>query len=113
MRGPYSSSLTISDPKFAVADLEGFSAITRRAKIPLIVDANFSAAGFFCQPGRFGVDIIIHSATKCIGGHGTTLGGVIIVSSPLQGEVLEGSCFQAAYSTPMALLVIYSITSTI
>ncbi|RKK79884.1 hypothetical protein BFJ69_g4701 [Fusarium oxysporum] len=41
---------TISNPKFAVADMEGFSAITRRAKIPLIVDANFSATGFFYQP---------------------------------------------------------------
>lgn len=104
---------TISNPKFAVADLEGLSAITRRAKILLIVDANFPAAGFFCQPARFGADIIIHSATKCIGGHRTTLGGVVIEGSQLQGEVLEGSCLQAAFSTPMALLVIYSITSTI
>lgn len=69
---------TISNPKFAVADLEGLAAITRRTRIPLIVDATFSAAGFFCQPARFGVDIIIHSATKWIGGHGTTLGGIVI-----------------------------------
>ena len=69
---------TISNPKFAVADLEGLAAITRRTKIPLIVDATFSAAGYFCQPAQFGVDIIIHSATKWIGGHGTTLGGVVI-----------------------------------
>jgi O-acetylhomoserine/O-acetylserine sulfhydrylase len=69
---------TISNPKFAVGDLEGLATITRRANIPLIVDATFSAAGFFCQPARFGVDIIIHSATKWIGGHGTTLGGVVI-----------------------------------
>ncbi|KAJ4268316.1 hypothetical protein NW762_002379 [Fusarium torreyae] len=69
---------TISNPKFAVGDLEGLSALTRRANIPLIVDATFSAAGFFCQPAKFGVDIIIHSATKWIGGHGTTLGGVVI-----------------------------------
>ncbi|KAM0349702.1 hypothetical protein ACHAPU_003531 [Fusarium lateritium] len=69
---------TISNPKFAVADLQGLSALTRKANIPLIVDATFSAAGFFCQPAKFGVDMVIHSATKWIGGHGTTLGGVVI-----------------------------------
>ncbi|KAG9239893.1 hypothetical protein BJ878DRAFT_529848 [Calycina marina] len=69
---------TISNPKFAVADLEGLSAITRAAKIPLIVDATFTAGGYFSQPARFGVDIVIHSATKWIGGHGTTLGGIVV-----------------------------------
>ncbi|EHK98681.1 putative O-acetylhomoserine (thiol)-lyase [Glarea lozoyensis 74030] len=69
---------TISNPRFAVADLEGLSAITRAAKIPLIVDATFTAGGYFSQPARFGVDIVIHSATKWIGGHGTTLGGIVV-----------------------------------
>lgn len=44
------------------------------------VDATFTAAGYFCRPFDHGADIIIHSATKWIGGHGTTLGGVIIDS---------------------------------
>ncbi|KAF4343719.1 plp-dependent transferase [Fusarium beomiforme] len=69
---------TFSNSKFAVADLKGLSVLTSRAKIPLIVDATFSAAGFFCQPAKFGVDIVIDSVTKWIGGHGTTLGGVVI-----------------------------------
>ncbi|OAP62552.1 hypothetical protein AYL99_01779 [Fonsecaea erecta] len=69
---------TIGNPKCAVADLEKLSAIARRVQIPLIVDATFTAAGYFCQPASFGADIVIHSATKWIGGHGTTLGGVVI-----------------------------------
>ncbi|KAH9904940.1 lyase [Xylariomycetidae sp. FL2044] len=69
---------TIGNPKFAVADLDGLSAIARKANIPLVCDATFTCAGYFCQPAQFGVDIVIHSATKWIGGHGTTLGGVVI-----------------------------------
>ncbi|KAH6692974.1 hypothetical protein EV126DRAFT_481263 [Verticillium dahliae] len=69
---------TIGNPKFSVADLEPLAEIAHGAQIPLVVDATFTAAGYFCQPARWGADIIIHSATKWIGGHGTTLGGVVI-----------------------------------
>ncbi|KAF7192911.1 Homocysteine synthase [Pseudocercospora fuligena] len=71
-------SETVANPKFTVCDLEALSKITRKYRMPLVVDATFTAAGYFCQPAAFGADIIVHSATKWIGGHGTTLGGVII-----------------------------------
>ncbi|TLD05448.1 uncharacterized protein PgNI_09239 [Pyricularia grisea] len=69
---------TIGNPKFSIADLEPLAAIAHDNHIPLVVDATFTAAGYFCQPARWGADIILHSATKWIGGHGTTLGGVAI-----------------------------------
>jgi O-acetylhomoserine/O-acetylserine sulfhydrylase len=69
---------SIANPKFAIADLELLAATTHRVKIPLLVDATFMAGGHFCQPGKWGADIVIHSSSKWIGGHGTTLGGVVI-----------------------------------
>lgn len=69
---------SIGNPKFSVADLDGLSAIARHAGIPLVVDATFTAGGYFCQPAKHGADLVIHSATKWIGGHGTTLGGVVV-----------------------------------
>jgi O-acetylhomoserine/O-acetylserine sulfhydrylase len=47
-------------------------------KIPLVVDATLTAAGYFCQPAKFGADIVVHSASKWIAGHGTTIGGVVL-----------------------------------
>jgi O-acetylhomoserine/O-acetylserine sulfhydrylase len=69
---------SLGNPKLSVPDLEPLAAVAHGAQMPLVVDATFTAGGYFCQPARWGADIVVHSATKWIGGHGTTLGGVVI-----------------------------------
>ncbi|MEW9032679.1 MAG: homocysteine synthase [Planifilum fimeticola] len=69
----------IGNPKLDVLDLETVAAIAHEAGIPLIVDNTF-ATPHLCRPFDFGADIVIHSATKFIGGHGTSIGGVIVDS---------------------------------
>jgi len=71
---------TIGNPRYNVPDFEAVAAVAHAAGIPLIVDNTFGAGGFFCRPISHGADIVVHSATKWIGGHGTTIGGVIIDS---------------------------------
>ncbi|KAF4994488.1 hypothetical protein FGRMN_5758 [Fusarium graminum] len=71
---------SLGNPMFSIPDFEALAAIahSEHLKIPLVVDATLTAAGYFCQPAQWGADILIHSATKWIGGHGTTLGGLVI-----------------------------------
>jgi len=70
---------TIGNPKMDVADLEAIAAIAHAAGIPLIVDNTF-ATPYLCRPFEYGADIVVHSATKFIGGHGTSIGGIIVDS---------------------------------
>ncbi|MEW8997255.1 MAG: homocysteine synthase [Thermoanaerobacter sp.] len=70
---------TIGNPKIDVADIEKIAEIAHTAGIPLIVDNTF-ATPYLARPIEFGADIVVHSATKFIGGHGTSIGGVIIDS---------------------------------
>ncbi|ERI07962.1 homocysteine synthase [Aneurinibacillus aneurinilyticus] len=70
---------TIGNPRADVVDLEALAAIAHENGIPLIVDNTF-ATPYLCRPIEFGADIVVHSATKFIGGHGTSIGGVIIDS---------------------------------
>lgn len=69
----------ISNPSGDVADLAGLAAVAHDAGVPLIVDSTM-ATPYLCRPIEHGADIVIHSATKFLGGHGTTLGGVIVES---------------------------------
>jgi O-acetylhomoserine (thiol)-lyase len=69
----------ISNPSGIVADLTALAEVAHSAGIPLIVDATL-ATPYLCRPFEHGVDIVVHSATKFIGGHGTSLGGVIVDS---------------------------------
>lgn len=71
---------TIGNPKLNIPDIEAIAKIAHKNGIPLIVDNTFGAAGFLVRPIDFGADIVVASATKWIGGHGTSLGGVIIDS---------------------------------
>ncbi len=71
---------TLSNPRFNVADFERIAAIAHKHGVPLIVDNTFGCCGYVCRPFDFGADIIVQSATKWIGGHGTTIGGVIVDS---------------------------------
>ena len=70
---------TLGNPNSNVADLETLAEIAHRHKIPLVVDSTF-ATPYLVRPIEHGADIVVHSATKFIGGHGTALGGVIIDS---------------------------------
>jgi O-acetylhomoserine (thiol)-lyase len=70
---------TVGNPAGNVCDLEALAAIARRARIPLIVD-NTVPTPILCRPIEFGADIVVHSLTKFLGGHGTTLGGAIVDS---------------------------------
>jgi O-acetylhomoserine (thiol)-lyase len=70
---------TIGNPQINVLDIAAVAAIAKDAGIPLVIDNTF-ASPYLCRPIEFGADIIVHSATKYIGGHGTTMGGVIVES---------------------------------
>lgn len=69
---------TIGNPAFSIPDFERLSEIAHKHNIPLIVDNTFGAAGYLCRPIDFGANVIVESATKWIGGHGTSIGGVIV-----------------------------------
>ncbi|MBJ8338500.1 bifunctional o-acetylhomoserine/o-acetylserine sulfhydrylase [Antrihabitans sp. YC3-6] len=68
---------TISNPKNDIFDIPGVSAVAHESGIPLIVD-NTVATPYLIQPLKHGADIVVHSATKYLGGHGTAIGGVIV-----------------------------------
>ncbi len=70
---------TIGNPAGNVLDLEAVSAIAHEHELPLIVDNTF-ATPYLCRPIEWGADIVIHSATKFLGGHGTSIGGVVVES---------------------------------
>ncbi len=71
---------SIANPGYVVPDFEALAAVAHEAGIPLIVDNTFGAAGYLCRPIDHGADIVVSSATKWIGGHGTAIGGVIVDS---------------------------------
>ena len=68
---------TIGNPKGDILDIPGVSEVAHRNGVPLIVD-NTLASPYLCQPLAHGADIVVHSATKFIGGHGTVIGGLIV-----------------------------------
>ena len=70
---------TIGNPAGNVLDIETVAAIAHEHELPLIVDNTF-ATPYLCRPIEWGADIVIHSATKFIGGHGTSIGGVVVES---------------------------------
>ena len=72
-------SETLGNPAINMVELEAIGKIAREAGVPFIVD-NTAASPYLCQPLQHGADIVVHSATKFMGGHGTTMGGVVIES---------------------------------
>jgi O-acetylhomoserine/O-acetylserine sulfhydrylase len=81
--GPKTKALyveTIANPGYDIPDLPALAQAAHDAKIPLIVDNTFAAAGYLCRPIEHGADVVVESATKWIGGHGTSIGGVIVDS---------------------------------
>eukprot|EP01012_Entosiphon_sulcatum_P025853 TRINITY_DN31211_c0_g1_i1.p1 TRINITY_DN31211_c0_g1~~TRINITY_DN31211_c0_g1_i1.p1 ORF type:complete len:400 (-),score=50.92 TRINITY_DN31211_c0_g1_i1:55-1209(-) len=69
---------TIGNPAFSVPDFEKIAAIAKKYDLPLVVDNTFGAGGYLFKPLEHGANIVVESATKWIGGHGTSIGGVII-----------------------------------
>jgi O-acetylhomoserine (thiol)-lyase len=69
---------TIGNPAFSIIDFEKLSAIANKHDLPLIVDNTFGAAGYLFRPLEHGAHVVVQSATKWIGGHGTSIGGVIV-----------------------------------
>lgn len=69
---------TIGNPRLNIPDFEKFAALAKEYDLPLIVDNTFGAGGYLFKPLEHGANIVVESATKWIGGHGTTIGGVIV-----------------------------------
>lgn len=69
---------TIGNPELNIPDFEKISAIAKKHDLPLIVDNTFGAAGYLFRPFEHGANVVVESATKWIGGHGTSIGGVIV-----------------------------------
>lgn len=69
---------TIGNPEFNVPDFEPIVELAHRHGIAVVTDNTFGAGGYLCRPVEWGVNVVTHSATKWIGGHGTSLGGVVV-----------------------------------
>lgn len=69
---------TIGNPEFNVPDFEPIVELARKHGIAVVTDNTFGAGGYLCRPIEWGVNVVTHSATKWIGGHGTSLGGVVV-----------------------------------
>ena len=69
---------TIGNPGLSIPDFEAFAALAKKYDLPITVDNTFGAGGAICQPLKFGAHVLVESATKWIGGHGTSMGGVIV-----------------------------------
>lgn len=69
---------TIGNPGFSIPDFDAIAALARKHDLPLVVDNTFGAAGYLFRPIDHGANVVVASATKWIGGHGTSIGGVIV-----------------------------------
>jgi len=91
---------TIGNPRLDVPNLEALADIAHSAGIPLVVDNTFGAAGTLSRPIDFGADIIVHSATKWIGGHGTAIGGVVVDAGRFDWASDSARARYPEFSTP-------------
>jgi len=71
---------SIGNPKYNIPDFEVIAKVAHERGVPVVVDNTFGAGGYFIRPIDHGADIVVHSATKWIGGHGTVLGGIVVDS---------------------------------
>lgn len=84
---------TIGNPKYNVPDFKSLSALAKKYKLPLIVDNTFAGGGYVCQPIKHGADIVVESCTKWIGGHGNTIGGIIVDGGTFDWSSGRFPCF--------------------
>src|SRR3979411_2855954 len=73
---------SIANPGGVITDIEAIAALAKRAGVPLIVD-NTLATPYLCKPIEHGADIVVHSLTKFLGGHGNSIGGLVVEAGPL------------------------------
>ena len=92
---------TISNPKQDVLDIEGVAGVAHEAGVPLIVD-NTVATPYLLRPIEWGADIVVHSTTKYLGGHGTSIGGVIIDGGTFDYAAAARSASRASTSRTRA-----------
>ena len=78
---------TLANPSYNIPDFDAIAAIAKELQVPLVVDNTFGMCGYTCKPIAFGADIVVESATKWIGGHGTSIGGVITDGSSFDWRV--------------------------
>jgi O-acetylhomoserine (thiol)-lyase len=90
---------TIGNPRLDVPDFEALAEIAHQAGIPLVVDNTFGAATL-CRPIEHGADIVIHSATKWIGGHGTAIGGVVVDAGKFDWTSAKAKARFPEFSSP-------------
>eukprot|EP00419_Tripos_fusus_P058248 CAMPEP_0172928190 /NCGR_PEP_ID=MMETSP1075-20121228/217851_1 /TAXON_ID=2916 /ORGANISM="Ceratium fusus, Strain PA161109" /LENGTH=378 /DNA_ID=CAMNT_0013789469 /DNA_START=37 /DNA_END=1174 /DNA_ORIENTATION=+ len=69
---------TVANPSYNIPDFDCIAKVAAAADLPLIVDNTFGMCGYTCRPLKFGANIVVSSCTKWVGGHGTTIGGVIV-----------------------------------
>ena len=69
---------TLGNPRLNIPDFEKIAAVAKKHDIPFIVDNTFGAGGYLFRPFEWGANVVVHAATKWIGGHGTSIGGVVI-----------------------------------
>lgn len=90
---------SIGNPRYNVPDFEAIVKVAHAHGVPVLVDNTFGAGGYFVRPIDHGVDIVIHSATKWIGGHGTTIGGVVVVRSfPLSRKLRDAMLTRSLFA---------------
>ncbi|GME82537.1 unnamed protein product [Ambrosiozyma monospora] len=73
---------SIGNPKYNIPDFKALTDFAHSKGIPVVVDNTFGAGGYYCQPLLLGADVVTHSATKWINGHGNTIGGVVVYKDP-------------------------------
>lgn len=78
---------TLANPSGTIPDFEAISKIAQEAQIPVVCDNTFGMGGYTCRPLKLGADVIVESATKWIGGHGTSIGGIIVDGSSFDWTV--------------------------
>ena len=98
---------TLGNPKLDVADIEKLAAIAHEAGIPLVID-NTSASPALARPIEWGADIVVNSATKFIGGHGTTIGGIIVDAGSLTGRRRHDSSATSSIRTRAIMGISYT-----
>src|SRR6202162_5860696 len=76
---------SIANPGGVITDIEAIADIARRSAVPLIVD-NTLATPYLCKPFEYGADIVVHSLTKFLGGHGNSIGGLIVDGGTFNGS---------------------------
>ncbi|KAK3273890.1 hypothetical protein CYMTET_17897 [Cymbomonas tetramitiformis] len=84
---------TIGNPAYNIPDFRKLKAIATKHRLPLVCDNTFAGGGYVCQPIKWGADIVVESATKWIGGHGTTIGGMIVDAGTFDWSSGRFPCF--------------------